>query len=187
MGKGTQQQPTVTNQLPQQFTPFATALAQALQGLLPTASGAQNQLTGGFFSPGGSLNQGQDFLSSLLAGQLPASMRASATQNLTDAQAALNSQLQQRGAFYGTPGLQMQAKLATDYANNLNNNIFSVAGRAIPDMASLYGAGAGVAGAPFTQASGFLGATRGTTTTNPSFAPDPLTQIITAAIPFIKF
>ena len=187
MGKGTQQQPTVTNALPSQFGPFATALAQALQGLLPTASGAQNQMMGGFFSPGGALNQGQNFLASLLSGQLPDSMRASATQNLTDAQNALNSQLQQRGAFYGTPGLQMQAKLATDYGNNLNNQIFSAAGSAIPQLASLYGAGSGLAGTPFGQSTGFLGGVKGTTTTPASFAPDPLTQILTSAIPFIKF
>jgi len=119
-------------------------------------------------------------------------MRSAAQENLNLAQGGLNSQLQQRGQFFGTPGLQMQADLSRGVGQDLNNLIFGNAMQAIPQGLSLFGAGAGLSGMPNQMAPGtneliqLLGQLRGSVS-NPQYAPDPLTQILGAILPFISF
>jgi hypothetical protein len=102
----------------------------------------------------------------------------------------LNSELQKRGAFFGTPGLQMQRDLSENMGTNLNNMLFQNAMSAIPQGLQMFGTGAGLAGIPnelppwFQGGAGLLGALRGQVT-NPAYAPDPLTQIIGSLLAFL--
>jgi len=142
------------------------------------------------FGQGGFLGAGQDFLGGLLRGQLPESVYASTQRSADVARQQLNSELQRRGAFFSTPGLQMQRDLAENVGTNLNTMLFQNAMQAIPQGLGLFGTGAGLAGIPnqlpewFQGGAGLLGALRGQVT-SPTYAPDPLTQIIGSLIPFL--
>lgn len=139
---------------------------------------------------GGFFGQGQNFLQGLLSGQLPQSILDSAQRNLQLGQQGLNSELQKRGAFFGTPGLDLQRQLSENTTRDLNNIIFGNAMQAIPQGLNLFGGGAGLAGIPNQlnpaagAGTGLLGSLRGTVS-QPNFSPDPFSDILTSVLPFL--
>lgn len=134
-------------QIPGQAVPMGGFFGQGLDFLTGAMGGQQNPLLqqsqgalsntlgGNINQPG--LGQTQGFLGGLLSGQLPESLKAASAENLARSQAALNSQLQQRGGFFGSHGAQIQSDLARQSEQDLNNLIFQNAMSAAPLQAQL--------------------------------------------------
>lgn len=121
---------------------------------------------------------GQSFLGGLLRGEIPEPLRAMAQRGLEESQRALNAELQKRGAYFSTPGLQMQQRLATDYGTNLASLMAERAMGAIPQAVQLYGLGSQLGNIPsdvpnwYNSAIQLLGALRGQVV-QPEYTPDP--------------
>jgi hypothetical protein len=160
------------------------------QERFPTVSGGQTPSSS--FGQGGFFGTSQDFLTGLLSGNLPPAFLAATQRSADLARQQLNSELQKRGAFFSTPGLQMQQDLAERLGTGLNTAIFQNALQAIPQGLGLFGTGAGLAAIPnqlpdwFGGGTSLLNALRGQVTT-PMYQPDPLTQILGSVISIIPF
>lgn len=126
----------------------------------------------------GFFDLGQTFLGGLLRGEVPESMRAQAARGLEESQRALNAELQKRGAYFSTPGLQMQQRLAENYGTNLSALMAERAMQAIPQGLGLYSTGwqlgQGASDVPpwFSSALQLLGGLRGQAVM-PQYTQDP--------------